>query len=86
MRATFTSNVTPVTYLTYDQMMANPGVYDIKNDSCTVLVLRGVSRQQKIITTIAVNVHTISDGNNAKHYPCSGAVYYKKSGTLNIEV
>lgn len=86
MRATFTNNVTPVSYLTYDQMMANPGVYGIKGETCDVLVLRGVSRQQKIATTIAVNVHTISRGNEAKHIPVSGAAYFKKSGTLSIEV
>ena len=86
MRATFTSNVTPVTYLTYDQMMANPGVYGIRGNLTDVLVMRGVSRQQKIATTIAVNIPTICGGNDATHYPCSGTVYYKKSGTLNIEV
>lgn len=86
MRATFTNSQAVVNYLTYDQMMANPGVYGIRGNSTDVLVLRGVSRQQKINTTIAVNIPTIRDGNDATHYPCSGAVYYKKSGTLSIEV
>ena len=84
MRATFTDRVTPVNYLTYAEMMGNPGVYGIHGSSCQVLVIRGVSKVDKINTTVAVNTHAI--GNSNDHYPCSGPVYYKKSGTLNIEV